>query len=937
MKSNSITIVGAKENNLKNISLTIPKNKLVVFTGLSGSGKSTLAFDVLYQEGQRRYIESLSSYARQFLGSFEKPKVERIDGLQPAISIDQKTKSTNPRSTVGTVTEIYDYLRLIYGKIAIPYDNKTNKPYLKYSVTACVEDIFLNFKTQKITILIPIVLSDKLNYKELFKKYSNLGIDNCLVNNKLVSFNTIINESNTKGDFFLILDRVTVCEDERSRIFEDIEKSYKVSNGFAGVLVNEKTKLYNEEFCFDNKQLFFQEPSMFSFNTPLGACPVCNGIGTNSAININLVLNYDKPLLEGGFIPYKNIEDFTIIGQEIMQVAKQFHIDLSKKCGKLSDDDLKTILFGSKKIVNFNITSGSGRVTKISKPFEGLITRLERRYHETQSNWIKDWLAKYMTTSTCPSCGGRRLNNTALSFRIGGLNISEVCDLSVSEALNFFTRLTLSPNNKIIAENAINEIISRLQFLKDVGLDYLTLSRSSMTLSGGESQRIRLATQIGSNLSGVLYVLDEPSIGLHQKDNDRLISSLKGIRDLNNSVVVVEHDEETIRNADYIVDIGPLAGVNGGTVIYSGTLNDFKDCPNSLTSDYLFKRKSILLPQKRREINSVTKWIKLANVSLNNLKNISVKIPYGKMVVITGVSGSGKSSLINDFLLKNALTYGTKNTIYTDNGNIEFEERFEKIIEISQEPIGKTPRSNPATYTKVFDDIRQLFSQTIQAKAKGYSASRFSFNVKGGRCEECQGDGEKRISMHFLPDVYVKCEVCKGKKYNDETLGVLYKGKSIYDVLEMTIEAANEFFKSIPNIALKLQVLCDVGLGYLKLGQIAPTLSGGEAQRIKLASELNKKINPSSLYVLDEPTTGLHPHDTKKLITVLNRIVDQGATMIIIEHNLDVIKQADYIIDLGPDGGVRGGEIVAEGTPEEVAKNPNSYTGSYLQKVLHNE
>ena len=932
--ANNIKVIHATENNLKNISFELPKNKFIVFSGVSGSGKSTLAFDTLYKEGQRRYIESLSSYARQFLGSFEKPKVEKIIGLSPSISIDQKTRSHNPRSTVGTVTEIYDYLRLLYARIAKPYDLKTNQEIKKYSVLDAQKETIKVLKDAKIKVLAPIQVSGALNLKKLYKIYLTKGYLRVIINDKEYFLDQEI-PNITKGSFSVVIDRIILTDDNYSRLYEAIENAYKLANGYANIISENIVLNFNEEYNFSSDlKKVIQEPRLFSFNTPLGACSHCNGLGYNSEIDINLIINYNKPILDGGIIPYKNISDDSLLYQELNIVLKEHNIDAKKKIKDLTKEEFDILFYGSKKLLSIEMNSKSGKEYKKDKRFEGVVEMLNKRYYETQSDWIKDWLEQYTVVHTCPICHGARLNNDVLMFKINGLNIDELTSLSISKCYQFFKELKLSDYNYKISELIIHEIITRLEFLIDVGLDYLNLKRSAMTLSGGEAQRIRLATQIGSDLSGVLYVLDEPSIGLHQKDNDKLIATLKKIRDLGNTVVVVEHDEETIQASDYILDIGPKAGIFGGDVIYSGETKDFEKATNSLTSDYIYKRKTIPVPTNRRPLD-FKNVIKIKNASENNLKNISLDIPLGCMVLVTGVSGSGKSSLVNEVILKNLSNQINK----TNNqaGKVEMittNKKIKKIVEISQDPIGRTPRSNPATYTGVFEEIRALYAKTQIARERGYDKGRFSFNLKDGRCADCKGDGNKRITMHFLPDVYVKCETCHGMRYNQETLDCKYKNKTISDALDMTISDAYEFFKEIPKIATTLKLLCDIGLGYLELGQIAPTLSGGEAQRIKLASELTKKINNDTLYILDEPTTGLHPYDINKLISILNKIVDQGASMLIIEHNLDMIKQADYIIDLGPDGGDNGGTIVSTGRPEEVAKNLASYTGKYLKDLI---
>lgn len=930
----SIKVIHASENNLKNISFEIPKNKLIVFSGVSGSGKSTLAFDTLYKEGQRRYIESLSSYARQFLGSFEKPKVEKIIGLSPSISIDQKTRSHNPRSTVGTVTEIYDYLRLLYARIAKPYDLKTNLEIKKYSVLDVQKEVIKSFNNQKIKIIAPIIVNATLNLKKLYSLFLTKGYLRALINDKEYFLDQDY-PNIKKGSFAITVDRIILNSENYSRLYEAIENSYKLANGHCIVQCDEHSLYFNEDYNFSTElKKVIQEPRLFSFNTPLGACSDCNGLGYKSSIDINLIVDPNKRVLDGGIIPYKNISTDSLLYQELKEVLKAHEIDYKKKIKELSKDEFNILFYGSHKKLSFEISSKSGQNYKKDKKFDGVINLLNKRYTETQSEWIKEWLEQYTVIHTCNKCNGSRLNNDVLMFKINGLNIDELTSLSIEKCYLFFKNINLNPTDYKISEIIIHEIITRLEFLLDVGLGYLNLKRSAMTLSGGEAQRIRLATQIGSDLSGVLYVLDEPSIGLHQKDNDKLIATLKKIRDLGNTVVVVEHDEETILASDYVLDIGPKAGIFGGEITYSGATKDFINAHGSLTSDFIYKRKTIDIPKLRRKVNPKD-VIKVLDASENNLKHISLDIPLGVMVLVTGVSGSGKSSLVNEVVLKNLLNQINKTSNPAGKvDSITTNKKIKKIVEISQDPIGRTPRSNPATYTGVFDEIRALYAQTQIARERGYDKGRFSFNLKDGRCADCKGDGNKRITMHFLPDVYVKCETCHGKRYNQETLDCKYKNKTISDTLDMTISDALEFFNEIPKIKTTLQLLCDIGLGYLQLGQIAPTLSGGEAQRIKLASELTKKISSDTLYILDEPTTGLHPYDIQKLISILNRIVEQGASMIIIEHNLDMIKQADYIIDLGPDGGEKGGQIIAQGTPEEVAKNTKSYTGQYLKPLL---
>lgn len=940
MNNDFIYIKGAKENNLKNVDLKLPKNKLIVMTGLSGSGKSSLAFDTLYQEGQRRYVESLSSYARQFLGSFEKPDVERIDGLSPSISIDQKTTSKNPRSTVGTNTEIYDYLRLLYAKIGIPYCPDTNEPLVKQTVEEMTDKVLELNEGDRIMILSPLVKEKKGTHKKVLESLLKEGFSRVRINGVIDDLdNTVLLDKNKYHTIEVVIDRIIIRKDVRSRIYDSIELASSKSGGFVDVVVNNETTLsFSEHYaCKDSTFMIPNlEPRLFSFNSPLGACHECNGIGKKLNVSERLALDFDKSINEGGILPFRNQEEDNLQGQELAQVCAHFKIDLNEPLKNIPREKLDIIFYGSAEPIHVKTISSSGRIHESKKPFEGLLANLDRRYMETTSEWIREWIESYMTESICPRCQGKRLNEQALSVKINNKDISEVTNQSIGELVNYFKEIKLTNTEKEIAKNILREVIDRLTFLNDVGLDYLTLSRETLTLSGGEAQRIRLATQIGSSLSGVLYVLDEPSIGLHQKDNMMLIETLKKMRDLGNTLVVVEHDEETMLASDYLVDIGPGAGDDGGYIVAAGSVSEVLKNKKSITAKYLRKELKIEVPKQRREGNK--KVLKVINARENNLKNLDVEFPLGKLIVVTGVSGSGKSSLINDVLYKgiHRLIYKAKEEPGLFD-KITGAESIKKLIEISQTPIGRTPRSNPSTYTGVFDDIRDLYAETNESKIRGFTKSRFSFNVKGGRCESCKGDGVKRISMHFLPDVFVKCDVCHGKRYNRETLQVKYKDKTISDILMMRVDEALEFFKNIPKINNRLQTLHDVGLGYIQLGQSAPTLSGGEAQRVKLASELYKKITDETLYILDEPTTGLHTDDVGRLIKVINKIVDEGATVIIIEHNLDVIKNADYIIDLGPKGGNEGGYIVARGTPEEVIKVKESFTGQYLKRVLEDE
>jgi excinuclease ABC subunit A len=932
-----IKVHGARENNLQNIDIDIPKNKLVVMTGISGSGKSSLAFDTLYQEGQRRYMESLSAYARQFLGNFEKPDVDRIDGLSPSISIDQKTTSNNPRSTVGTVTEIYDYLRLLYARVGTPYCPGTDEPLTKQSIEEMTLKVLNLEEGSKVLIMSPIVERQKGSHKKLAEQYLKEGFTRAYVDSEQVMLEDMKElDKNKNHDFFLVIDRLIIKEGLRSRLYDALELAARLAGGKTKVLVNEQTMLtFSQNYsCGDSDFIIPElEPRLFSFNTPIGACPYCNGLGLKLEVSEDLVLDPTKSLNDGGLLPYKNNDAENLASQMLEIVCKHYKIDMDTPISNLTKDEINIILYGSNDKIHFKLKSTSGRIHENKDYHEGVINNLTRRYRETTSDWIRTWIEAFMTESICPICHGARLNEAALSVRVGSKNIDHLTRLSIDESIKYLATLTLNNEQQQIAKLALLEIISRLTFLQDVGLGYLTLARSAATLSGGEAQRIRLATQIGSKLTGVLYVLDEPSIGLHQKDNQKLIDTLKKMRDLGNTLVVVEHDHETMLASDYLIDIGPFAGKHGGKVIAAGTPLEVMENKDSITGRYLKGLEKVEVPKVRRE--GIGKDIFVVGAKANNLKDISVSFPLGKLTVVTGVSGSGKSTLVNEILLKGLQQkyYKTKDKpgLHT---SINDHHLIDRVIDISQSPIGRTPRSNPATYTGVFDDIRDLYSQTNEAKARGYQKGRFSFNVRGGRCEACGGDGLKKISMHFLPDVYVPCEVCGGKRYNHETLQIKYKGKHIADVLEMTIEDALNFFENHPKIAQKLKTLFDVGLNYITLGQSATTLSGGEAQRVKLASELYRKITSSSIYILDEPTTGLHTDDVKRLLKVLHKIVDEGATMVVIEHNLDIIKNADYIIDLGPEGGDLGGNIVALGTPEEVAQVKESYTGQYLKKML---
>ena len=940
MEHDKLVIKGARENNLKNIDIEIPKNKLVIMTGLSGSGKTSLAFDTIYAEGQRRYVESLSAYVRQFLGNMEKPDVDSIEGLSPAIAIDQKTTSNNPRSTVGTVTEIFDYLRLLYARIGKAYCPEHGIVIESQTIKQMADTIDKYPDGSKLQVLARVVKNQKGTFKDLFEDLLKDGYIRVQVDGEVKLLDEGIElDKNKKHNIDVVIDRIIKKEGYRSRLIDSLEVGLKLTGGEVVVanLSDGSEALFSEHLAcpecgFSVPKL---EPRLFSFNNPLGACPDCRGLGIKNEVDDDLLIpNWDLSINQGGIRYFKtSVGTDRIEWHRFLILCKTYKIDLDKPLKDFTKKELRIILEGSDKPISYEIVSSSGNVSKTNRPIEGVKTLIKRRFEETTSSWSKEWYASFMAEHTCPTCGGRRLNDQVLSVRVGGLNISEFTDMSIEKALKFVDELKLNEYEAKIANLVLKEIKDRLGFLNDVGLGYLTLSRKAGGLSGGEAQRIRLATQIGSRLTGVLYVLDEPSIGLHQRDNDKLIATLQNIRDLGNSVLVVEHDEDTMRASDFIVDIGPGAGVHGGEVIVAGTPQEVMDCKKSITGQYLSGRLKIDVPKKRRKGNG--NFIQVKGAAANNLKNINVKFPLGCMSVVTGVSGSGKSTLVNEIMGKAMMAriYRSKEKPGKHKDILGLE-NIDKVIEVSQDPIGRTPRSNPVTYTGVFDDIRDLFAQTNEAKMRGYDKGRFSFNVKGGRCEACQGDGLKRISMHFLPDVYVPCEQCGGKRYNEETLQVTYKDKNIYDVLEMTIEDAVEFFGNLPKIKTKLQTLNDVGLGYIKLGQSATTLSGGEAQRVKLASELQKKATGKTVYILDEPTTGLHSNDVAKLIEVLQRIVDQGDTVIIIEHNLDVIKVADYIVDLGPEGGDGGGTIVVAGTPEKVAKCEASYTGSFLKKML---
>lgn len=937
--NDKIIIHGAREHNLKNIDLEVPRDKLVVFTGLSGSGKSSLAFDTIYADGQRRYMESLSSYARQFLGMMEKPDVDEITGLSPAISIDQKTTSKNPRSTVGTVTEIYDYLRLLYARIGIPHCPVCGREIRQQTVDQMVDKIMELPQRTKIQILAPIVRGKKGTHQKEFERAKKSGYVRVRVDGNLYELSEeIALEKNKKHNIEIVVDRLVVREDIQSRLTDSLETAIGLTGGLVLVdVIDGEEMLFSQNYACPEHNISIEElnPRMFSFNNPFGACEKCTGLGTFMSIDPDLVIpDKDKSIREGAIRASGWYYAEGGIAQMYYQsLSEHYHFSLDTPVKELPKQVMDILLYGTKgekiKMVRDTQDIKSTYYTE----FEGVANNLERRFRETSSNWMREEITTWMNAVDCPQCHGDRLKKESLSVLIGGMNISQLCRLSVTAMLDFFDQLQLTEKEQQISHQVIKEIRSRLEFLRNVGLEYLTLSRASATLSGGESQRIRLATQIGSSLMGVLYILDEPSIGLHQRDNDKLIATLRHLRDLGNTVIVVEHDEDTMYASDYIVDIGPGAGVHGGEVVCAGTLEEIMACDRSVTGQYLSGKKFIPVPATRREGNG--KWLTVKGAQQNNLKKVNASIPLGTFTAVTGVSGSGKSSLINEILYKGlAAKLNQAKARPGKHKEIIGIEELDKVIEINQSPIGRTPRSNPATYTGVFTDIRQLFAQTAEAKARGYDSGRFSFNVKGGRCEACEGDGILQIEMHFLPDIYVPCEVCKGKRYNRETLEVKYKDKNISDVLEMTAEEAAVFFENIPKIARKIQTLCDVGLGYVKLGQPATTLSGGEAQRVKLATELSKRATGRTIYILDEPTTGLHAADVHKLIEVLQTLVDSGNTVVVIEHNLDVIKTADYIIDLGPEGGDRGGQIVATGTPEQVAQCEGSYTGKYLKKVL---
>ena len=939
--NDKIIIKGAKEHNLKNVDLTLPRDKFIVFTGLSGSGKSSLAFDTIYAEGQRRYVESLSAYARQFLGQMEKPNVEYIEGLSPAISIDQKTTSKNPRSTVGTVTEIYDYLRLLFARVGEVHCPTCGKKISQMTVQEIVDKIMDFPERTKLQILSPVVRGQKGTHKKVIENIKKDGFVRLRINGENYEVTDEIDlNKNKKHNIEVIVDRIIIKDGIENRLADSIETAIKLSDGLVlAQIIGGEEILYSTKFACPDHGIGIEElsPRMFSFNSPFGACDVCNGLGESKEVDPDLVVpNKELSIKQGAIAAWGSVgnNDNTYYSQMVKSLAKKYNVDLSIPFKDLPEDFVHELLYGNENtMVEFEYESKYGGYRVYNAPFEGVIVNLERRYRETNSESAREKIEEFMGDSPCPKCKGNRLRKEVLSVLVDDKNIMEVTDYSVNELIEYIENIKLTDKQKFIAHEILKEIKARASFLRDVGLDYLNLSRKAGTLSGGEAQRIRLATQIGSALVGVLYVLDEPSIGLHQRDNDRLIKTLRHLTDIGNTLIVVEHDEDTMKEADYIVDIGPGAGVHGGEIVGQGTLEEILKNPNSLTGQYLSGKKIIQIPEKTREGNG--KYIEVVRASENNLKNINVKVPLGKFTCITGVSGSGKSTLINDILYKGIAT--KINKLRDKPGKhkeIKGIENIDKIINIDQSPIGRTPRSNPATYTGVFDLIRDLFASTNEAKARGYQKGRFSFNVKGGRCEACKGDGIIKIEMHFLPDVYVPCEVCKGERYNRETLQVKYKDKTIADVLDMNVEEASKFFENIPAIKRKLDTLMDVGLSYIKLGQPSTQLSGGEAQRIKLATELSKRPTGKTLYILDEPTTGLHMADVDKLISVLQRLADTGNTIVVIEHNLDVIKTSDYIIDLGPEGGDKGGKIIATGTPEQVSKNEGSYTGLFLKKYF---
>ncbi len=937
-----IIIKGAREHNLKNINLKIPRNKFVVFTGVSGSGKSSLAFDTIYAEGQRRYVESLSSYARQFLGQMEKPDVDLIEGLSPAVSINQKGVSKNPRSTVGTITEIYDYLRVLYAQIGIPYCYKCGRLITRQTVDQIVDRVMELPGGGRFQVLSPIIRGRKGEYAKVFKNIGNEGYARVRIDGEVYELGEGFDlklDKNVKHDIEIIVDRLKIKPDIKKRLSEDIEISLKESGGvvYIQLMDSGEIKSFSENFSCMDCGIDFEEitPRMFSFNSPYGACRECGGLGISKEVDPDLIVEHPELSIIDGAIPFFNMGYSNYYSQLMKSLAEEYGFDLNTPYMDLDEYIKKVILYGTDgKRISMSYINHKGKKRNYYLKFEGLANNLSRRYLETESDMQRIRIEKMISSRPCNSCKGKRLRQESLAVKIGSISIADFCEKTIEEGIEWLKSLKLTEREKMIGERLIKEIIERLNFLKDVGLGYLALDRKSSTLSAGESQRIRLATQIGSGLVGVLYILDEPSIGLHQRDNKKLINALKRLRDLGNTIIVIEHDEETIRNSDFIVDIGPGAGIHGGEIVYSGKLNDIYRCERSITGKYLVGKKFIPVPDQRRKGNG--KYIIIKGAREHNLKNIDVRIDLGKLIAVTGVSGSGKSTLVNEilYLSLSNLIMGTKHKAGEHDGILEYE-NLDKVIVIDQSPIGRTPRSNPATYTGVFTYIRELFSRTHDSKTRGYKPGRFSFNVKGGRCEACNGDGVIKIEMHFLPDIYIPCDVCKGKRFNRETLEIKYKGKNIDDVLNMTVEEAMEFFKNIPRIKRKLEIINDVGLGYIKLGQSSTTLSGGEAQRVKLSTELSKKSTGSTLYLLDEPTTGLHFDDISKLLAILKRLVDAGNTVLVIEHNLEVIKTADYIIDLGPEGGNDGGRIIASGTPEQVAEIKKSHTGKFLKMYMN--
>lgn len=936
--TDNIVIKGGRQHNLKNVNLTLPRNKFIVFTGLSGSGKSSLAFDTIYAEGQRRYVESLSSYARQFLGQMDKPEVESIEGMSPSISIDQKTTSKNPRSTVGTVTEIYDYLRLLFARVGHPYCPICGKEITSYTVDQMVDRIMELEERSRIVILAPVVRRRKGTHKKVLDKIKKDGFIRAVVDGEMLDITAeeVELDKNTFHDISIVVDRLIVKEGIESRLSDSIELALNASDGIVNVeVIDGETFVFSSKLACPDCNIVIEEitPRSFSFNSPLGACEVCNGLGFSKEPDPELIIpNKELSISEGAIASFSNV-DGTYYMEIFKEIAKQYKFSEKAPIKDAPPEMIKDILYGTKYNLNIRYKSMFSGMTGFKGIWEGVIPNLKRRYTETSSDRVIDKIDEFMSDEPCPKCHGKRLKDASLAVKVNGKNIAEVTDMSIVDALDFFNNLELSEKEEIIAKQVLKEIRERLGFLKNVGLDYLTMSRMAGTLSGGEAQRIRLATQIGSHLVGVIYVLDEPSIGLHQRDNDRLLKTLRELTDIGNTLIVVEHDEDTMRACDMIVDIGPKAGIHGGEIVATGTVEDIEKCERSITGQYLSGKKKIEVPKTRREYTGKT--IKIHGAAENNLKDIDVEIPLGQFVCVTGVSGSGKSSLVNEILYKALASSVNKSKIKPGKyKSIEGLENIDKVVDIDQSPIGRTPRSNPATYTGTFDLIRDIFAMTNEAKMRGYKKGRFSFNVKGGRCEACSGDGIIKVEMHFLPDVYVPCEVCKGKRYNRETLQVLFKGKNISEVLDMTVEEAIEFFENHPRVLRKLETLQNVGLSYIKLGQPSTQLSGGEAQRIKLATELSKRGTGNTIYILDEPTTGLHTADIHMLIKVLQELVDRGNTVVVIEHNLDVIKTADHIIDLGPEGGSGGGTIVATGRPEEIIKNKNSYTGKYLKKVL---